>query len=496
MRRTGSEGFNKMTGFSVMAGSARRALAILTALLLLISWVPATLAQGSDDTSYEMETGQTVTWTAPWALDPEFSGAEEGVETVFLSTQFGSVVVMALPPDLDVEEVRDTVLDALFGEFDSATSIDRGAYDDLSYSLDILVLDDFEFGTFSLFRTGSGSTPTFVQFFMAPVSLFSSEFSSAQSSVQIDGAGIFNGVGGQGLQDLLVANSGSASDGSSGDDGAGDDTADDGADAADDGADDGTDATDDGTDDQSDDSGDGGESGLGPRGGDDDDGADDQSDATDDGTDSANDGADDESDATDDGTDATDDGADDGDDPVPSGSESFAGSAFGIEFTWDSSWTINENLDAPVNDGEEGYDSVALTRTNDEVGLLTLTVMPEVEPGVDGLVAYWQSDDFVSQAISSPDGGVLMADSDGDHGAVVLLDYLDDGTQIVIYREAWYLEAEQAYVTSVLISIPAHLESSIDAANEGVTVDGDAVLTYFTYDDIIAAAGQDPESTI
>ncbi|HYI24388.1 MAG TPA: hypothetical protein VD767_03175, partial [Thermomicrobiales bacterium] len=218
-----------------MLHAFRAVLACISAVLLAVAWLPAAVQAQADDTSYDLESGNTVSWSSPWALVPEYSGAEEGVETVFLSTQLGIVVVMTLPAEIDVELARDQFLEGFFGEFEASTTIDRGAYDGLSYSLDILLIEEFEYGAFSLFRAGSGSTPTFVTFFIAPISAFASEFSSAQNSVQVDGTGIFPGVGGQGLQDLLEANSGSATTQPSGDD------------ATDDGTDDTGDGTEDGT---------------------------------------------------------------------------------------------------------------------------------------------------------------------------------------------------------------------------------------------------------
>lgn len=439
-----------MTGFSVFTSRFRKATGIFVAVLLSLSWVPAAVAQNGlvDETTYEMA-GNTITWSAPWEYLEEFVDDEIDVQNVTLTSQSALVDIYSLPSGLDINQVRDLVVDEIW-EVDGSVTIDRGSYDDISYSLDIYLVDDSEYGVFSTVRAGTSTTRTFVVMFIAPIPVFASQFSSAQSSVQVDGTGIFQGVGGQGLQDLLEANAGTVTEDPSSDDSGADDT---------DSADDGGDAADDDSD-------------GGPKFG---------------GSNRSDDEETPESDEP---------AGDDGDDTSTGDGESFAGSAFGVEFTWDSAWTINENLDTPVIDGEDGLDSVALTRTNDEIGLLTLSVTAEVEPGVDGLVAYWQSDDFVAQAIASPDGGVLLGDSDGDAGAVVFIDYLENGTQIVTYREAWYLESEQAYVTIVLTTIPAHLESSLEAATEGVTVDGEPVLTYFSYDDIIDAAGEDPENTI
>lgn len=359
----------------------------LATLLTMFGQPGATLAR---DTTYTMDTGTSIQWSSPWTLNGSDADDETGVETVTLQSDQGIVMLMAVPIDLDLDFIRDAVLEGLVGEADASVTIDRSMHNGISYSLDSLQIEGIDFGEFTTVRRGTATTPTFMTLVLAPTPVFATVVASAQQSISIDGVGIFRGVGGQGLQDQLEANSDLAEAPSQQH------------------------------------------------------------------TDSVG---------------------------------SFTGSAFGVEIAWNGDWEVNENVASPISDDVDGIDAINLTRTDDDLGLLSVTIMPEVESGVDGLIDYWQTSSFLESVLNDPDGGIYLADSAGDIGAVIIVDYLDDGTQIVSYREAWYLSEINAYAVVVLTTIPQMLQSGIAAAQDGVTIAGISVLTYYSYEDIVAAAG-------
>src|SRR5688572_2482925 len=95
----------------------RRPLAtvMLAIALILSSGAALPAAAQLDGNSYEFQSGNLVDWTSAWTYEEEYSGVDGDLESVFLSSQLGTVLVLTLPPDLDVAEIRDEVLDLLFG---------------------------------------------------------------------------------------------------------------------------------------------------------------------------------------------------------------------------------------------------------------------------------------------------------------------------------------------------------------------------------------------
>jgi len=164
-------------------------------------------AQNSSDTSYVLDaTGDEISWDDPWQIEPDVTEIGDDFEIVGFTSDTSSLLISVIPNDLDLEEARDTTLEGISGEADSFTIVDRGAYENISYALDIASYDSVALGVFTLFRGGSGQTPTFVYVFIGGISSFSEGFASAQDTFRVSGDTIFNGVDGQGLEDQLVAN--------------------------------------------------------------------------------------------------------------------------------------------------------------------------------------------------------------------------------------------------------------------------------------------------
>jgi hypothetical protein len=456
-----------------VAGAFRLVTAWIVAATLLLSTitVQGAVAQDTglvDDTTYVLVSGQTVTWTEDWEIDPELSGPDQGIESVFLNADLSFVFIMTLPPGLDIETARDDFLEGFSGEFDSASTIDRGAYDDLSYSLDMVTADGAELGTFLLFRSGTGDTPSFGTFFAAPVPVFADQFSNAQQTIQVNGEGIFSGVGGVGLQDLLEASSGTEG-GNTPDDGSADDgTGDDGA------------ATPEGSGDQTDDPAETPESG-----GDTGNGGDDKLGG---GDESADDGTGDDGSGDDQGEDTQD---------TPSGEtgliddNTFVSPLYGVETTWDATYALDTEAQSPVvENGEGGVDAVSLAWTGDGPAFLTITFIAAGEAtDVTPIMDLWTSEDFVSNAISSPDGGIVMADSSTTAGAVIYLDFTSDDVPVIYYREVHYLESQNAFAMVTFFTVPQLIEGAVGDAQNGVTINGEPALAFYSVAELLDEFG-------
>jgi hypothetical protein len=163
------------------------------------------LAQGSN--SYEFGAGQELAWSGGWEIDEESTFVEGQVEMAALLHDSAGLIVISLPDGTDMNEARDIFLDAFLDGRD-AQVIDRGDYDNVSYSLDTFDIDGTTLGVFTLFRVGSGGDPTFAYIMFADIQIFADRIEDAQQSVTLDGTALFPGVDGQGLEDQLSADVG------------------------------------------------------------------------------------------------------------------------------------------------------------------------------------------------------------------------------------------------------------------------------------------------
>jgi hypothetical protein len=455
----------------------RRLISVGMVLALVVGALAGTLvspalAQTGGD-SYEFGTGQTLEWSGGWSLDEESTYAEDGLEAATITKQVSLLMVLSLPNEFDMDEARDIFLEAFLGTGESSTTIDRGAYGEVSYSLDLMAYDDLDFGIFTLLRAGTGSTPTFAYVFLSPSSMFAAEFQAAQNEVTLDGAGLYEGVDGSGLQSqLLAAQPAPSADGT-------DDSADDATDdAGDDGADDtADDATDDTADDVSDDT-------------------------TDDGTDGSGQGqgglkgVDGSDDSTDDTADATDDTADDtGDDGTETGEtgliddQTFVSPTYGTVLEWDTSLILNPERDPNVVENSGGLDFVALLLDGDAAAFVPVTIAPSEGSSPSAYVDFWSSEEYLADRAFSPDSEILLSESSSDVGAVVRIDYTDNGTVVIFYSEA-RLDEENGSIVLIEYSTAAQLvEPTLPLVQHGLTVNGDAVLDFFTLEEILEAAG-------
>ena len=437
-----------MTSVRLGGTTFRRFVLALAMIALSMSSLMTTVVAQSSGASYEFEAGQTITWTDGWELDEESILIDGDVESILFTKSVSVLSVLSLPNDFDLNEARDIFLDAFLEAVGEASTIDRGSYGQVSYSLDLVNSEGFEYGVFTLFRAGSGDTPTFAYVFFSDVSEFATEFSDAQAAFLLDGEGLFDGVEGQGLQDLLEANAGSAAPPEPGEqsDGSDDPAADpdeDGTDLPE--PDEPLDGSDDPVDEPGDDSGDEGLKGLG-RG-------------------------DDES-------------QDDGDDAGTAGANEYVSPQYGVELVWGDSWQVNDARDEPIlSDTTAGVDSIALASVPDGA-FITISVLDAGAVTMSELLSVWVTSDFVQSVSLSSDAEVVLSDSSQDVGAMVVRDFLDDGTEIVSIHEGHLIG--NVLVVINFTSFPGDASVQIEAAKDEIELDGEAVLEFFTIDEILA----------
>lgn len=398
-----------------------------------------------DDTTYVLEsTDEVVTWDDPWDFDEDISEAGDGFEIVALTGGSSSLLLSVLPGGLDIEEARDLVLDEFAAGTDGFATIDRGAYGAISYSLDLADVGGTDLGVFTLFRSGSGNTPTFAYIFISSVQGFSDGFSSAQEQIAIDGEPIFEGVDGDGLQTQLEQKAGAAPEP----------------------ADDTPESEDTETPDAA------GDSSGEPA----------DSSAIFETRDKVPD-IDEDGNTSGDAADRDDEIDDEFIDLGVVSQGEYVSPQFGSELLWDDTWELFEDADQPViSDEDEGTDVLNLAWDGNGVALLRVEFLDAQDATPADVVEFWTSAEFLGET-----SDVVLEDSGRDVGGVVALDATEDGSDIVVYREVHLVDDGQTLVLITFLSEPAVVEDAISDAQGGVELDDEPVLSFYDVEDIVEA---------
>ncbi len=186
--------------------------AIMLLLATMIGGGGLQHAVAQSETSHTFHGGQVLAWGGKWELDPNFTYIEGELEIATLTTGQANLHVLSVPGNVSKSDIRDTFLEGFLGRVDNPVTIDRGDYGAVSYSLDSFQLEGTEFGGFILLRESSGGGPTFAYFVIAAADAFGATISDIQKQITLNGAGFFDGIGGEGLQTQLLNAAGNGSE--------------------------------------------------------------------------------------------------------------------------------------------------------------------------------------------------------------------------------------------------------------------------------------------
>lgn len=185
----------------------RRFTVFATMILFMASFVAGATLGGSSAAaqigpgSRVLANGQVLTWSDFYELDQTTVAVVDGVEFVDLYSATGwfSVITTNFPAygnvlrDLSVQDLQATV---------PLRQIDRGDYNNVSYSLDTTIYQGVDIGAFTLvLDQGSYAQLTMV---VAPVTTFQYELQIAQAELTIGGGGVFQGVDAVKMQSILT----------------------------------------------------------------------------------------------------------------------------------------------------------------------------------------------------------------------------------------------------------------------------------------------------
>lgn len=405
-----------------------------------------------DDSTYvSMASGETITWSGDWGYDKESSTAKADGEVIALSSDTGAALFSYLPLGINKNSARDRILGSFAQSADAFVQVDRGSYDNVSYSLDRANLSGNELGIFTLFIERKDNV--FVSLFMSPISLFQQGLATAQSDIQVEGSGVFAGIQPAGLQDALNANGGSSNTTTTTTK-----------------AETPTETT---------------EKTPKPR-----------KTATEVATEEAtpteevvmevtpkskkittrDTATPTEKTSTTKKTDYADLGV------IADGE--YQSPQFGASVTWDKAWVIDDAADNPVlSDTKEGTDEIVFARAKqsgpETFGLVSVRMFGAGDSDTpDSIVKYWTSDKYLTSG-AGKGATVLLSGSTKQEGGVVLLSTLDDGTEVIQYLSVFFLDRGKTAVVVEFYAAPDSVELALADAQNGITVEGDPILTLF-----------------
>lgn len=178
-------------------------------IAVLVGMMPTILtASAQDGGSQQVATGQTVTWTSDWTLDPELSTTGAVADQLVLGRDDALVGVGGTSYIASVSELRDSAIET-FDWKGTLRTLDRGEYGNVSYSLDVSTAEPAgPIAIFTLIKEHAISTSVAV--LIAPVADFGAAMEAAQAGLQINNVQLFVGVDGPGMQQYIEDTIGTA----------------------------------------------------------------------------------------------------------------------------------------------------------------------------------------------------------------------------------------------------------------------------------------------
>jgi hypothetical protein len=419
-----------------------------------------------DDNTYVFALdGMVVEWGGTWEFDSESSDQDVGVEFANLLSPLAVLLIGELQggAPLDLNQFLALVLDGIAEDADEFVTVDRSATDTVSYSLDAAVIDGIPAGLFTYIQPNAVTGTILFTSILAEASTFASSVADAQANVTVDGRIALEGIDGAALQSLLpdvVATPGDSILEEEDSDADEEDVADE----------EGPDTGEDDVDDE-DRPADRTRPSFGDNAG--------PSENEDDADDARSEQGNDDQEQDDGGNDADLDLVELGlvDDGL------YESPQFGTEIEWSNDWTPNPELISSNEDDE--VDNLGL---NNEGGALVLVTIFEAGDATPAdFAAFWESDDFLEEN-ASDEAEVLLSDSTDDESAVLIVDTLEGGGELWALRQAYSLDGGDTIAIVLMLSLAEDFPDNLEAAQDGIGIDGNDALSLFSIDDIEDAA--------
>lgn len=149
-----------------------------------------------------------LTVEAPWSIDRGATVDTDDANVVKLDGETDNVLLGYFPAGTSVEDAEAAIVGPYAQHFDAVEVVESGTTDAYSYGLNLVTIDGRQYGVFSLYTDEGASGFAEASAYIAPVSGFGAGLDDAKQDISVDGAPIFGGVQGAGVQDILTGAAG------------------------------------------------------------------------------------------------------------------------------------------------------------------------------------------------------------------------------------------------------------------------------------------------
>jgi hypothetical protein len=163
---------------------------------------------------------------------------------------------------------------------------------------------------------------------------------------------------------------------------------------------------------------------------------------------------------------------------------------FDVEVTWADTWFIDQGDEESVTtDPANALDSLKLVWSGEDFALMFVDILPADGLTPEDYVTTWVSDDYLAEN-ADPEAEILLERSRSGNGAVLMRDYLTDGDEVLIVKEAILLDGGETLAIVTLIATPDMYVAMYADAENDVEVNGGPALGTFTTRQIERAIDQ------
>lgn len=163
---------------------------------------------------------------------------------------------------------------------------------------------------------------------------------------------------------------------------------------------------------------------------------------------------------------------------------------YNIDVEWGEQWFVDmEDEESVTTDPAGGTDSLVLVWNGDDFALFFIDISTADDVVPADLVDYWVSDEYLAES-ADPNAEILLDDSGRSNGAVLMRDYLSEGDEVIILKEAMLLGDGETMAVVTLIATPTLYADIYADAEADVVIDGGAAVSVFTQRQIERALDQ------
>lgn len=163
---------------------------------------------------------------------------------------------------------------------------------------------------------------------------------------------------------------------------------------------------------------------------------------------------------------------------------------FDVPVEWGDRWFVDYgDEESVITDPASGIDSLLLVWGGDDFALLFVDLSAAEGLTPADFAEYWVSEEYLEQN-ADPDAEILLDDSARASGAVLMRDYLSEGEEVIILKEAVLLNDGETLAVVTLIAAPTMYGEIYGDAEGDVEVGEEPAVSVFSQRQIERALDQ------